>query len=509
MTAFLFNEDHPDMGSIFGPKCAAPIIKVIENTPSAPALRLLRGGLLHHRYCYELTEIELSTKDDRVGKLGVSSSSQSYSPSKDRLMSIICDLAETMAECGSSMPVEQIQNMLGKMNVWVVAIPDLTPDLRSQCEQALQAFGPFLGWVEVNWDNPIHHDLFAESLFRDMFVSGQGLYCQTDWPVGSIDWEDDEAMAAAYQSKNTAVLLSPEQFEAQAPPMPSMGTIDERGRLSVSRMVGEEPHHREKVGRQLAGASSAAVGGFVNFKTTKPDGGLEFTVPEQKLTAYLLNLDHPKGGAKAQFFKDKLDISKEDWRYLADQFCQAGQHAELYRLDVTGYGVMHGALALITGRNGQCAVVETGWKLGEDGPAQFITAYPGDETEAAYLEPVVGRVPSLDCLPPQRWQQIHELAHSEGMKRAEAKQPTPMVLEKYGTIWEGMCGFGWVFLPDARKPFPKWALENKLGYPSRPGVHISSKVITQSIDKNFSYAQGYAEVLKANGIDCEAQSRLD
>ena len=101
------------------------------------------------------------------------------------------------------------------------------------------------------------------------------------------------------------------------------------------------------------------------------------------------------------------------------------------------------------------------------------------------------------------------MAHSCGMQRGEKKMPTPMVLETWGTIWEGVCGFGWVFLPSARAPFAKWALKEGIGYAARPGVHISSKLRTQSVEKNFAYAVGYAEVLRANGIECRAESRLD
>ncbi|MEP1611898.1 MAG: DUF6883 domain-containing protein [Roseobacter sp.] len=321
--------------------------------------------------------------------------------------------------------------------------------------------------------------------------------------------EEEEAVLSDYGSKLKTKLLGYEEFEKLAPKLLVLGEMDDRSTLSARRISGDSSSHRTKVGMALSQEKFEAAGSFRKFSATKPEDGIEFTVPEAKLTKYLLNINHPKGGGKAQFFRDTLEILDNDWRFLADQFCQAASNSEFYRLEVTEYGVMHGAHVLITGRNGRQAVVETGWKFGESGPGNFVTAYPGDESKIHTLIPVSGRVPAPDCALPERWEKIHEMAHSCGMARGDEKTPTPMVLEKWSTIWEGACGFGWVFLPNARVPFARWALKEGIGYASRPGIHISSKLSTQSIDKNFAYAQGYAEVLKANGIECRADSRLD
>ena len=56
MTAFLFDEDHSELNVIFDPQCASFIIKALEDIPNLPALRILRGSMLHRRYCYELCQ---------------------------------------------------------------------------------------------------------------------------------------------------------------------------------------------------------------------------------------------------------------------------------------------------------------------------------------------------------------------------------------------------------------------------------------------------------------------
>lgn len=509
MTAFFFDEDHPDLEVFFGPQCASFIINAIEESSDIPPLRLLRGSLLHRRYCYGLAEVTLGTPHTIPSGIVSSTMGHLLTPNKDHLLTIICDLAETMNVSGSSMTEEEVQTTLARKNIWVVVAQGLSDEHRPIIEKTLCEFGPYLGWVKVDWSNPVHMDLFANSLFKDMFVDKNGLCILSEWPEETEDREDDEAMAKKYGSRSSPRLLNHQEFEQLSPKLLEMSEPSDRGKLTARRISGDASNHRTKVGWALSQENFKAVGDFQTFSTTRPENGIEFVVPEEKLTKYLLSLDHPHGRAKAQFFHDTLGIVSSDWRYLADQFCQAARNSEFYRLNVKEYGVMHGTLVLVTGRNGRQAVVETGWKLEENGPASFVTAYPGDESKIATLEPVPGRVPEPNLPEQDRWVKIHELAHNCGMQRGEAKSPTPMVLEKWGTIWEGACGFGWAFLPDARASFAKWALKSKIGYASHPGVHIRSKLSTQSIEKNLAYAEGYAEVLRANGIECLAESRLD
>ena len=509
MTAFLFDEGHPDLQMIFGPQCASPIINAIEDEGSMPALRILRGSLLHSRYCYDLAEVTLRTKRGNTSGVNVSESGQTLKPDMDHFLTIICDLAETMHSSGSSMTEDELQLALARKNIWAVVLQGLPDSYRSTIEKPLSEFGPYLGWVKVDWDNPVHMDLFAESLFKDMFIDSKGLCKLSEWPSGSEDGDEEAALLSEYGSRSSPRLLDHVAFRKLAPKLFEAGEPSDRARLAVKRISGELPHHRTKIGKALSQDSFEAVGDFRTFSTSRPADGIHFVVPEEKLTNYLLKLDHPDGGPKARFFIDTLGISPADWRYLADQFCQSALNSDFYRLNVKQYGVMHGAVVLVTGRNGRVAAVETGWKLEQDGPAKLVTAYPADKSMTSGLLPVVSRVPPLSIPVPARWAEIHTLAHENGVQRGNAKTPTPMVLEKWGTIWDGQCGFGWVSLPNARTPFARWALKSSIGVPTRPGVQISSKLSTQSIEKNRAYAEGYAEVLKANGIECRAESRLD
>jgi hypothetical protein len=178
-------------------------------------------------------------------------------------------------------------------------------------------------------------------------------------------------------------------------------------------------------------------------------------------------------------------------------------------LQITEREFVHGALVRVTGRNGRQAVVETGWRLQTTGPAELVTVYPAATNVGAEVEPVIGRVPPLDITGATWCAAIYAFADSAGQRAGSALKPTPMVLEEWGTRWEGACGFAWVHLPNARKPFAKWLLEQGLGYRAHPGVDMFSKLSTQSIELHQAYVHAFAEVLRINDIGCVVDSRLD
>ena len=135
-----------------------------------------------------------------------------------------------------------------------------------------------------------------------------------------------------------------------------------------------------------------------------------------------------------------------------------------------------------------------------------MTAYPAKGSKSIDLTQVTGRVPDMSLSESGQFEEIHNFAHTEGVSRRDTKRPTPMVLEEHGTIWEGACGYGWIVLSDVSKAYAKWVLKNGLGREHSTGVYISSPRVTQSVEQNTAYAEGYAEVLLANGIECSVES---
>lgn len=109
-----------------------------------------------------------------------------------------------------------------------------------------------------------------------------------------------------------------------------------------------------------------------------PNRGRAFVAVE-KITSYLLNMQHPKGRGKAIFFT-QYGFSVAKWQQLADALFAHAQNHEIARTEQTRFGtryLIEGELATPVGRRPQVRVV---WFIreGETAP-RFVTAYPLEE----------------------------------------------------------------------------------------------------------------------------------
>ena len=100
------------------------------------------------------------------------------------------------------------------------------------------------------------------------------------------------------------------------------------------------------------------------------------TVPERKLTHYLLNPAHPAGGSKAAFFL-RFGFSVANSRLLAEALLQHACDHDVVKAEQTSHGVRYvldGALAAPDGRR---LHVRSAWYIspGEVAP-RFVSAHP-------------------------------------------------------------------------------------------------------------------------------------
>ena len=317
-------------------------------------------------------------------------------------------------------------------------------------------------------------------------LSPAGVAYRVEAGLPPADQEEAKYLAGNLGSTKTPALVEREVFEALLPPLPFPEVLSERGELSKRRIAGKSiMDHRERLARALLDRfDSFQATERIEFSTAKAEGVQDFALDPRKFTEYLLNRKHPKGGAKAKLFVEVLGIEPSDWAYLANQIEQGMTTAPIYRADKSKWGFSHGALVIVTGRNGKTAVLETGWLVDVSGTANFVTAYPYDGPISKPLFSPQPLVVEPDLSGEQRWAAIYERAVTAGEAAANAVQPTPMIVEGYGTEWEGACGFGWVRFPTARHPMAKWLLKTDRGSRSRPGVSVWSKARTQSVDRN-------------------------
>lgn len=130
---------------------------------------------------------------------------------------------------------------------------------------------------------------------------------------------------------------------------------------------------------------------------------------------------------------------------------------------------------------------------------------------------------------------LHAKAHEAGLQAAGEATPRPVAIytpkdpfgADTGQSWlqqadlsqpvyvenEGLCGFGWVEVRPVTGGIGKWYRkhEREYGYYSdyQRCFCVRSPLRTQSYERNLAYARGYAEVLKAAGIDAYGTGRLD
>ena len=94
-----------------------------------------------------------------------------------------------------------------------------------------------------------------------------------------------------------------------------------------------------------------------------------------KLARYALNLAHPDGGSKAQWFQQALGFTRQNSEGLARQLVFNEKTA--VQTGVTEFGTKFTQTIDVVGANGRTLPVKTVWIKGEDGVARLVTAYRG------------------------------------------------------------------------------------------------------------------------------------
>lgn len=86
-----------------------------------------------------------------------------------------------------------------------------------------------------------------------------------------------------------------------------------------------------------------------------------------------------------------------------------------------------------------------------------------------------------------------------------------------GKSWivaEGVCGFAWIVITPATSSFARWCAKKQIGYKAYQGgwaIHANDLVPSagQSYERKVAAMTAAAAVLRAHGIKCRVDSRLD
>ena len=100
------------------------------------------------------------------------------------------------------------------------------------------------------------------------------------------------------------------------------------------------------------------------------------TVPERKVTHYLLNPAHPAGGSKAAFFL-RFGFTVAEWRRLAEALLQHAREHEVVETEETPHGIRYVVDGELVAPDGTRLNVRSAWYINPGGDApRFVSAHP-------------------------------------------------------------------------------------------------------------------------------------
>lgn len=123
-------------------------------------------------------------------------------------------------------------------------------------------------------------------------------------------------------------------------------------------------------------AGSDPAGEALGLVKGSPRWPGNWLIDRRKLTQYLLDLNHPRGGSKAKFFV-KHGFAPDDPQALADALLRhpTASGAALTIVEDEGDTVMLFEGAILTPSR-TAPLIRSVWQIDPLGDAQFVTAYP-------------------------------------------------------------------------------------------------------------------------------------
>ena len=493
--AFLFNADTPEFGGYYGDPCNKALFDaMLEYNSVYPIVsRIYSGDILLFDLCKLISEVE------RAGDSTITT----YAVDKNLYLTLLTELSQSLEEQTNTFNVDNLLLEVGTHNIYCIVITNLSYSTRMLIDATLQKLNGYIGMLELDIKNPLHVILFVEQMINHGYLKETTLFLEEEF----INEEEIVPNWAKGHSKIDIKILASNDFKRQAPPLIIPHEVSPRGERfqKIVTLKGKTDHY-QKISEALLENESTDFHYIVNGKLSYA----KITVPEDKLTKYALNFEHEKGGKeKARQFKELLGIEAKDWRYLAAQIENGLADGKICNVRKTEFGIQYHIDIPIIGLNGVSKTVRTAWLTKENGENQLTTLYVAKQKEQ---QGRLGTEPNLVNLskPDIFWKALYDLAHTEAKKSSENHIATPMFIEGYPPILEGVCGFAWIVVKDARKGFAKWLKDNHIGSKYyRGGWEIFADCCDQSYEKAKRYAETFEKVLKQNGVECYFESRLD
>ena len=98
-------------------------------------------------------------------------------------------------------------------------------------------------------------------------------------------------------------------------------------------------------------------------------------IAAEKITAYLLNVDHPEGGTKARFFI-RVGFSPSSPETLRLALLEHPAHFEVSEAKSMTIGMKYAIDGPLSSPDGRDPWVRTVWRIPTDSAPHLVTAYP-------------------------------------------------------------------------------------------------------------------------------------
>lgn len=98
-------------------------------------------------------------------------------------------------------------------------------------------------------------------------------------------------------------------------------------------------------------------------------------IAPSKLSAYLLEPEHPQGGPKARAFRDVLGYGREHVEMLGQELLAVGRRGVVSAARYARHpqrAVQYEVIGSLTGPNGHTATVLTAWQVDAPGEAPYL-----------------------------------------------------------------------------------------------------------------------------------------
>jgi hypothetical protein len=423
---------------------------------------------------------------------------------EDLYSTLLLNLTDTLSNEWHTFQRKRFLNLgIQITHLYCVVINNITLNFAAKLDLQLQLQNYYVGAAKIDCSNPLHAVLFDEYLVRSIhFTKNEILYTNV---IDVINWE------GYFQNHNLRYVE--ELFFECASPKDWVGNLSISGMDStkiIKNKLGE--YHHEKVGDAII---TATLEGRIDRKfkldINYPNAETAIVIPQKKLENYALDITHPVGGPKAQYFKDVLAINQVDWRYMEEQIRLGIHEGEVCNIKIDEHGIKYYVDIGIIGLNGVKKAVKTAWIIRPNEAIQLTTLYPLDLKEQFEVNYDVRPLLTLskENEAEDKWGEVYRLANQSGQLLASKCIPTPVFIKGVAEpMREGLYGWAYVVFSDLNHEFVTWLKNNRLGH-FYEDSYLLNIDIKGRYEQSVAFAEGICKVLRANKIDCEIQMHLD